>query len=1050
MRRPLPKLVAMLACCLAFGLSTTSCGGGPGGVNTDLVLLGFNQPEVAGVALNQPLVFTFSTNVDPDSITPDSLRVVGQKVVAPFTPIPAFFEQTVVDGNLVALIPRSPNFDDYTDCGLLWDGEYGVSMPVFPGSFVTIESTDGRPLIQYSDSGDAYTYTFRTVTADRLFSARTAFVETFRPLVHGLDPREGGNSDDFGCLQNRNNSLFVAPDITEPSAGQQTFSGPGARLLCLENEGVPRVVPELCVPLHDQRAVGTPAAGSNNVGRVDLPAIVVSINEQVDPVTVTPYIPTAKLSVNVQLWRVALLDGTPLVPPEQIEVNKPLLVQRQGSTQIILVPAGPVLQGIYLVNTLGNVRDLAQNRLRTNDDPNLTGSVYQSLNANLGARVPEGWRLYFQTLQLPNTASAIAESFGSNLGEWGDSESIDKEPGVFTQTSGGDLLSPIPGIVPVGSSQPSFRLLYGSNPGVALQVGQSTTANWNNGYRFLNLASLEVNTDADSGLGRLKAVHKPYRGTGGDGSVDTSLPPFTAGSGDTLSLTTTPGPGASINGDGIYEYESFHLRAGDTLSASGTQPLLILCRGDFIVEGTIDLRGKDGRFGLDTDGTSDFTNPGSIQAWGFGGAAGPGGGAGGRGGGANLQPATGGGVLAGADGARAASILAEQSLGAGLAGTNALGSGGGGAGHSFAGGTGTLPDGSNAGNGGSGFGTSLLEVPLTDFKPDRGYQANAGATGGPGGGGGSADDDGDSVSDNGDEMAGGGGGGGGALWVIAGGQVTVGASGQILADGGDGGSTYGAADIFVQNGVNPETGDPDPAFDIVVGLQPTAGPPSGRGGPGGGGAGGSICLVGEQGITVQLGAFLSAMGGSGGGNGVTDGGGNPTMFGGDGADGRILLMDMGLGPTVTTTGATIQPAGTITTWNPTVDLASVGVATWIDLFVPTVDWAPVVGGVPQVPFATTNFDFLTTTAGLVQGVGGDFDALLEYQGADDISPAPGGSFPPSSGTAVSPWTSNINLIDGKRFFRWRCRFFVRQGYPSTGLSALPLPALLDLTIPLVK
>lgn len=1045
MRRPLPNIVAVLACCLAFGVSTTSCGGGAGGVNGDLVLLGFNQPEVAGVALNQPLVFTFSTNVDADSITPDSLRVVGQKVVAPFTSVPAFFEETVVDGNLVALIPRSPNFDDYTDCGLLWDSEYGVTIPVFPNAFVTIESTDGRPLVQISDSGNSYTYTFRTVVASRLFNTRTAFVETFRPLVHGLDPRDGGNSDDFGCLQNRNNSLYVTPDINDPAgAGQQTFSGPGARLLCYENEGAPRVIPELCVPLHDQRAVGTPSAGSNNVGRVDLPAIVVAINEQVDPVTVTPYTPTTKQSINLQLWRVALLDGTPLSPPEQIQVNKPLLVQSQGSTQIILVPSGPVLQGIYMVNTTANVRDLAQNRLRVDDDPSLTGSVYQALDAGFGAAVPAGWRMYFQTLLLPNTASALAETFGSNLGEWGDLDSLDTEPGVFTQRgSSTTVLDPIAGIVPGGASQPSYTLTYSG----VLASGQSTTANWNNGYRFLNIRSLEVNTDADSGLGRLKATHKPYLGTGGDGVLDTSVAPFTAGTGDVLALSTTPGPGASINGDGIYEYESFHLRAGDILTATGNQPLLILCRGNFVVDGQILLSGSDGGFGADTDGSTKFTAEGARESWGAGGSAGPGGGQGGRGGGPNLTASTSGttGQSQGQDGARAKNMLGEESQGAGLAGTNAQGAGGGGGGHASVGSTGTLADGSGQGNAGNGFGNSLLELPLTAFQPDRGYQPNAGTTGGPGAGGGSADDDGDSALDNGDDSAGGGGGGGGALWVIAGGLVEVGAAGQILADGGDGGSTYGAAALRIVPGVNPQTGNPDPARDYYDGLKASPGAPSGKGGPGGGGAGGAICLVGEGGVTLQTGAVLSAMGGAGGTNSVSG------MVGGAGSEGRILLLDMGRpATTVTTNSAAMTPGATVSTWRPTVDLASAGVSTWVDLFVPTVDWAPVVGGVPQVPFHTDNFDFLTTTSGLLFDPSGDFHFVLEYQGADDLFPAPGGGFPPSTAVGATQWNPDINSADGRRFFRWRARFFVRDGYPGSGLSALPMPALLDLTIPLVK
>ena len=65
---------------LTASVSMTSCGGGgAGGTNPDLVLLGFNVPNLSGIPLNQPLIFTFSANIDPATITPDSLRVVGDQ-----------------------------------------------------------------------------------------------------------------------------------------------------------------------------------------------------------------------------------------------------------------------------------------------------------------------------------------------------------------------------------------------------------------------------------------------------------------------------------------------------------------------------------------------------------------------------------------------------------------------------------------------------------------------------------------------------------------------------------------------------------------------------------------------------------------------------------------------------------------------------------------------------------------------------------------------------------------------------------------------------------
>ena len=84
-------------------------------------------------------------------------------------------------------------------------------------------------------------------------------------------------------------------------------------------------------------------------------------------------------------------------------------------------------------------------------------------------------------------------------------------------------------------------------------------------------------------------------------------------------------------------------------------------------------------------------------------------------------------------------------------------------------------------------------------------------------------------------------------------------------------------------------------------------------------------------------------------------------------------------------------------------------------------------------------------------------AILEFQGADEISPAPGdlGLTPKASTsvTAVTPWTTDIDMLDGKRYIRWRWRFFVAEDFPAIpGIPGgpLPMPGVLDMTIPFFR
>ena len=145
------------------------------------------------------------------------------------------------------------------------------------------------------------------------------------------------------------------------SPGIQFGSGPDARLLCLKNEGAPHVLLDHVGP--DER----PARGRHAVrdgARHDRHAgdHRVQFNEPLDPVSVVPYIPSTQLSLNVQLWHVGDTDANAIVP-QQIQTNKPLVVQDLDQTEVILVAVGPQPQGTYLVNIQG-CKDLPGNPAR--------------------------------------------------------------------------------------------------------------------------------------------------------------------------------------------------------------------------------------------------------------------------------------------------------------------------------------------------------------------------------------------------------------------------------------------------------------------------------------------------------------------------------------------------------------------------------------------------------------------------------------------------------------------------------------------------------------
>jgi hypothetical protein len=982
-----------------------ACGGsGGGGGSADLVLVSFNFPNVAGVPMNAPLIFTFSEPIDPVSVTPDTAQVVG---VPDFT-----FETVIVDVSssddcpgdalgIVALLPTVVTFEDDSDSGMAAGTTYSVFLPTFP-AVDTIRSVSGKPLTS------AEPFTFTTVPT-------RAFIEPRRPLVHGPGRFDSPPGDEDGCLNNLGNEFFGDPPVFQFGTDEC------ANTLCLINEGAPRVLLGASIPTHDQRAVGTPSAVTP--GTLDLGAIRIRFNEPLDPITIVPWVPTTQLPLNVQLWRVGDNDANPIAP-QAVRTNKPVVVQDTASTEVFLIAVGPQPQGTYMVNIQG-VRDLPGNLVRTDDRPvqpftcfPVPTDPYEKIDCGLVGVVPPGYRYYFRTLQLPATSGSFTESFGNNF-----SEGLYK---LFTRTNSGtsDPIEPIPGS-PEAGSDAGFTLVDG-------EPGQATSANWNDAYRWLGLGTARVNTQQDTGLGRLKAVHQPYLGSGADSSLTVT------------GNTTLSSVGGDTNNDGIWEFESLTVDVGATLTLTGTKPVQILCRGTVAINGTVQASGQLGRFGIDSNGGAAYTNSGAIERGGPGGNGGPGGGAGGHGGpkltGIDPQNAS--------PGAGGRNLFNEvQTGGGGSAGAFGDGSNGGGGGGGY--GTGGSA-GSGGASGGSTTGSFDFARALSSFVPDRTYQPNANLAGGGGGGGGGAEDDssgdsqtGDSTITVWDDGGGGGGGAGGGVWILAD-TITMGSAGAILANGGRGGNTYSALSQVI-NDPDPMT----PGDETVTGVLDPNLPGTGEGAAGGGGSGGGILLQARNNLTLSGLAKVQAIGGAGG---TASSGRN----GGAGGVGRIGLMAFP-GATFSVSGtATIDPVAGISgsSWNPTVDTVSQGVSTWYDLVTSTTDVQP--------PFYDDNFSTLTA-AGLEMGPGLDFDAVLEFQAADSLTPnkeaptfAPEGitDWTPVAAIGVAP---PDDVIDLKRFIRWRWRFFVAprdtsgsNTDPDFNAATHPMPAILDMTIPFKK
>lgn len=203
---------------------------------------------------------------------------------------------------------------------------------------------------------------------------------------------------------------------------------------------------------------------------------------------------------------------------------------------------------------------------------------------------------------------------------------------------------------------------------------------------------------------------------------------------------------------GTYNYTSFTINSGVTVTVTGSQPLIIKSQGTVDIDGALVLNGGDGQSGrrMSGSGCCSYCDPNGAgyQANPAGGAAGPGG-------------------FAGGDGDQGVTGQVGFGPGGGGGGTQVNGSGAGG-GYGTAGANGSAGSGGGTPLGGSTYGDPQLSV----------FQ------GGSGGGAGSG------YIANGND--GGGGGGGGGAVQIAAPLIDISATGSISADGGEGGGGDGA------------------------------------------------------------------------------------------------------------------------------------------------------------------------------------------------------------------------------------------------------------------
>jgi hypothetical protein len=234
--RDLGLAALALACVLApIGCDNGSSGGGGG----DMVVSSFNLDGVRSTFLNEPLVFTFSNDVDPASVTNQTIQLRYDATLldrngdgVPDDPgnsnaIPeGTFE---VSGNVVRFLPKLPSRPNNSDTGIPPSyvvslgmppmptvvGAVSVFIPGFPATD-TVRTTNGRPLAA------SYRSTFTPVTvASPSNVPATAFIDpvpgTPPQLQAVIAPTTTTNVPVDTCVQVRFSEPLLPSTVTPDS-----------------------------------------------------------------------------------------------------------------------------------------------------------------------------------------------------------------------------------------------------------------------------------------------------------------------------------------------------------------------------------------------------------------------------------------------------------------------------------------------------------------------------------------------------------------------------------------------------------------------------------------------------------------------------------------------------------------------------------------------------------------------------------------------------------------------------------------------------------------
>jgi hypothetical protein len=427
---------------------------------------------------------------------------------------------------------------------------------------------------------------------------------------------------------------------------------------------------------------------------------------------------------------------------------------------------------------------------------------------------------------------------------------------------------------------------------------------------FLNFDGTDVDQSGGNGLDKNfttaqfnnvvpGSVAAGFTAAGGNGTLGDLIP----ASSTTLS-TNSP---SAVNG--AFNFRTVDIKAGITLTVTGTLPGSILALTKMSVAGIIGATGTKG-----DDGESAYST--STLPLEKGGAPGPGGGIGGDcyTGTTTYQGVAGNpGVTAANSGGKGGNP-GKASTGSSMS----VGGGGGGGGHQYAGSNGLNGNYSSSswnGVGGTGGGTGgILPTSAATSDGTLFYQKGVGGGGGASGG--------NHFYSTWRSSAGAGGGGGGGLLLKSAGDITFTNTGQVVAKGGAGG---------------------------------LAGQYYYTGGGGGGGAGGAVAIY-ANGSLVVTGARVDTSGGIGG----APNSGGYAGGGGAGGGGYIELEDAD----GVITGVTGAGAGTFTPdyytgkFDPTgtaTDPPSVFTSTWFNTGV----FDPILQTFNPLDFTEQNYPFCT-------------------------------------------------------------------------------------------